>query len=80
MTKATDESAPLYDEAMNQQKNDLSCKGVWQLWAEDCEGVQGEEEGSQPRVHLLHVSGSRSELFFCHLLLWFVAIFCDNFD
>jgi hypothetical protein len=23
-TKATDESAPLYDEAMNQQKNDMS--------------------------------------------------------
>jgi hypothetical protein len=24
MTEATDESAPLYDEAVNQQKNDLS--------------------------------------------------------
>ena len=24
MTEATDESAPLYDEVMNQQKNDLS--------------------------------------------------------
>ena len=37
---------------------------VRQVWAKDCEEVQGEEEGSQARAHLLHVSGSRSELFF----------------
>ena len=52
---------------------------VRQVWTEDCDGVQGEEEGSQARAHLLHVSGSQYELLFCHVLLWFVAIFCDDF-
>ena len=47
---------------------------VRQVWAEDCVGVQGEEEWSQPRAHLLHVSGSQCELFFV-MFLWFVAIF-----
>ena len=49
---------------------------VRQVWAEDCEAVQGEEEGCQPRAHVLHVSGSRSELFF---LSCFVIV-CNHFS